>query len=147
MPNYFYEFKDKNNRNNDDYRHKMALIKDHLVCYDFSNTYKINEPSFKYLGQGIPIYGPQRSKILIQDSKKERKLARCISEMLKYDRHNIRVAEILDDCKKSNMITYFLQGHYPKIIKISRHDNQEIYVNWVTRNAKVIQGDPNVSFL
>lgn len=125
----------------------MALIKDHLVCYDFSNTYKINEPSFKYLGQGIPIYGPQRSKILIQDSKKERKLARCISEMLKYDRHNIRVAEILDDCKKSNMITYFLQGHYPKIIKISRHDNQEIYVNWVTRNAKVIQGDPNVSFL
>ena len=138
MPTYFYEFKDKNNRNNDGYRHKMALIKDHLVCYDFSNTYKINEPSFKYLGQGIPIYGPQRSKILIQDSKKERKLARCISEMLKYERDNIRVAEILDDCIKSGMIVNFWQVHYQTIIKISRHDNQKIYVDWVDRNAKII---------
>ena len=138
MPTYFYEFKDKNNRNNDDYRHKMALIKDHLVCYDFSNTYKINEPAFKYLGQGIPIYGPQRSKILIQDSKKERKLAKCISEMLKYERDNIRVAEILDDCIKSGMIVNFWQVHYQTIIKISRHDNQKIYVDWVDRNAKII---------
>ena len=137
MSNYFYEFKDKNNRNSDYYKHKMALIKDHLVRYDFSNTYKIAEPAFKYLGQGTPIYGPQRSKILIQDSKKERKLAKCISEMLKYDIDNIRVAEILDDCIKSGMIVNFLQVHYQTIIKISRYDNQKIYVDWVDRNAKI----------
>jgi hypothetical protein len=137
MPTYFYEFKDKNNRNNDDYRHKMALIKDHLVCYDFSNTYKINEPSFKYLGQGIPIYGPQRSKILVQDNKKERKLAKCISEMLKYDRDNIRVAEILDDCIKTDMFTNFIQISHVDVTKINRKDGQAIYVNWIERKADI----------
>lgn len=139
MPTYFYEFKDKNNRNNDGYRHKMALIAGHLIRYDFfSNDYKIKEPAFKYLGQGTSVYGPQRFKILIQDSKKERKLAKCISEILKYDRDNIRVAEILDDCMKSGMIVNFLQVSYPDIIKIYRHDNQAIYVNWVDRNAKIL---------
>ena len=60
------------------------------------------------------------------------------SEILKYDRDNIRVAEILDDCIKSGMIVNFFQVHYQTIIKISRHDNQKIYVDWVDRNAKII---------
>ena len=117
----------------------MALIKDHLVCYDFfSNDYKIIEPAFNYLGQGIHIYGPHHFKTPIQDSKTERKLAKYISEMLKYNIDNIRIFEILNDCMKSGMIVNFFQVHYQTIIKISRHDNQRIYVDWVDRNAKII---------
>ena len=90
----------------DGYRYKYAFINEHIITYDIASEsrFSLETRNMKYLGCGEILY--QHTKI-VPDNEKERSYAKVIISARKLGIMNIRIAEILQDLKTSNIIGNF----------------------------------------
>ena len=90
----------------DGYRYKYAFINEHIITYDIASESRFlpETRNMKYLGCGEILY--QHTKI-VPDNEEERSYAKVIISARKFGIMNIRIAEILQDLKTSNIIGNF----------------------------------------
>ena len=90
----------------DGYRYKHAFVNGHVITYDVMSEQRFPPEArhLKYLGCGEILY--QKISI-VQDSEEEQSIARIIISARKFGIMNIRIAEILQELKTSNIIRNF----------------------------------------
>ena len=90
----------------DGYRYKHAFVNGRIITYDIASESRFlpETRNMKYLGCGEILY--QHTKI-VPDNEKERSYATVIISARKLGIMNIRIAEILQDLKTSNIIGNF----------------------------------------
>ena len=88
------------------HRYKYAFINEHIITYDIASESRFlpETRNMKYLGCGEILY--QHTKI-VPDNEEERSYAKVIISARKFGIMNIRIAEMLQDLKTSNIFGNF----------------------------------------
>ena len=88
----------------DGYKH--AFINGRIITYDIASEsrFSLETRNMKYLGCGEILY---QTISIVPDSKEEQAIARIMVSTRKFGIMNIRIAEILQDLKTSNIIKNF----------------------------------------